>query len=70
MARGYLPTPYPTLELLCAWREMGGRVSITSDCHDRKDVDCYFAESVALLEQAGFRSRWILTENGFAEVAL
>ena len=54
MARGYLDTPYPALPLLCAWREMGGRVTITSDCHDLRYLDHAFESTQTLLKQAGF----------------
>lgn len=56
MARGYLPTPYPTLELLCAWREMGGKVAVTSDCHDYRLLAHAFDVAVDLMKEAGFRS--------------
>ena len=56
MARGYLPTPYPTLELLCAWREMGGRITLTSDCHDRRYLAHAFPQAAALARQAGWRT--------------
>jgi len=56
MARGYLPTPYPTRTLLCAWREMGGRVTVTSDCHDARYLDFAFEQALALIRGAGFQS--------------
>lgn len=56
MARGYLTTPYPTLELLCAWRELGGRITLTSDCHDRRYLAHAFPQAAALAQQAGFRT--------------
>ena len=56
MARGYLTTPYPTLELLCAWRELGGRITLTSDCHDRRYLVHAFPRAAALARQAGFRT--------------
>lgn len=56
MARGYLPTPYPTPELLCAWRELGGQITLTSDCHDRRYLAHAFPEAAALARQAGFRT--------------
>lgn len=56
MARGYLPTPYPTPELLGAWREMGGRVTLTSDCHNRLLLDFAFEEGLALLRRLGYQS--------------
>lgn len=56
MARGYLTTPYPTLELLCAWRELGGSITLTSDCHDRRYLAHAFPKAAALARQAGFRT--------------
>ena len=55
MARGYLPTPYPTFELLCAWREMGGDVTLASDCHDRALLAFGYAEAEALVRKAGYK---------------
>ena len=60
MARGYLPTPYPMRELLCAWREMGGRVTVTSDCHDARYLDYAFEQALALIRGADFQSIEIL----------
>ena len=56
MARGYLTNPYPTLELLCAWHELGGQITLTSDCHDRRYLAHAFPEAAALARQAGFRT--------------
>ena len=56
MARGFLPTPYPTPEVLYAWREMGGRVTLTSDCHDCRYLHYAFDTAEALLKEAGFRT--------------
>lgn len=55
MARGYMTTPYPTLELLGAWREMGGEVTITSDCHMADYLDFGFDTAMKLLCRAGYR---------------
>ncbi len=54
MARGYLDTPYPTLEILCAWREMGGEVTLSSDCHDRRLLTYAYDEALALIRKAGY----------------
>ena len=56
IARGYIPDPYPTQELLNAWREMGGKVTITSDCHDFNNLTCAFDQAYAMIKQAGFKS--------------
>ena len=55
MARGYMEKPYPTLELLGAWREMGGDVTITSDCHNAGYLDFGFDTAMKLLCRAGYR---------------
>ena len=56
IARGYRDDPYPTAELLGAWREMGGRTTITSDCHDAAKLDCAFERAAELLRQTGYRT--------------
>ena len=56
LARGYLSTPYPTLELLCAWREMDGKITLTSDCHDARYLNHAFDAALSLIQKAGFRS--------------
>jgi histidinol-phosphatase (PHP family) len=55
MARGYMEKPYPTLELLGAWREMGGEVTITSDCHNAEYLNYGFDAAMKLLCRAGYR---------------
>ena len=56
MARSGMPGPYPTLELLTLWRELGGRVTITSDCHDARLLDFGFDTALSLLKEAGYTS--------------
>ncbi len=72
MARGYLDTPYPTRELLGAWYEMGGRITITSDCHDAKNLAYAFPEAVKLAKDCGFTSAFRLGTGKqlFEEVTL
>ena len=68
IARGYTDAPYPQMEFLQELKRCGFGALITSDCHDRNYLDCYFDEARELLTAAGFRSRWILTDGGFCEV--
>jgi len=72
MARGYLDNPYPTRELLGAWHEMGGRITITSDCHLADNLDCAYPEAVKLVEECGFRSVFMLGTGDelYEEIAL
>lgn len=60
MARGYMKEPFPSRELLGAWRELGGEVTITSDCHDAALLDFGFAEAMRLLAQTGYTRVWRL----------
>lgn len=70
IARGYRTSPYPQLEFLKEFQRCGFGAVITSDCHDKNFIDCFYEESAALLREAGFDSKWILTAEGFMEVAL
>ena len=70
ISRGYRTTPYPQLAFLKEFYRCGFGVVITSDCHDKTYLDCAYDEAAALIKQAGFRSRWVLTKDGFKEVAL
>jgi len=56
MARGALHEPYPSRELLLAWREMGGEVTLTSDCHDAVYLDYGFEREWKALKALGYRS--------------
>lgn len=70
IARGYRTTPYPQFEFLKEFKECGFGAVITSDCHDKEFIDCYYKESRELLLNAGFNSQWVLTKDGFKEVEI
>lgn len=70
IARGYKKLPYPAMPFLKEFFACGYGAIITSDCHNKDFLDCHFDEARALLEEAGFKTRFILTEKGFSEVAL
>lgn len=70
ISRGYMSSPYPSLEFMKEFNRSGFGVVITSDCHDRKYLDSFYEESRKLLAAAGFKSKWLLTDNGFVEVEL
>lgn len=70
VARGYRTAPYPQMEFMKEFRNCGYGAVITSDCHDKNFVDCFFEESRLLLQEAGFTNRWLLTDDGFEEVEL
>ena len=60
MARGYLSWPYPQRRWLVAWREAGGRVLISSDCHDAEKLDFGYDAARAAVVAAGYREVWAL----------
>lgn len=70
ISRGYRTAPYPQMEFLKEFQRCGFGVLITSDCHDKAFLDCYYEEAAALIRQAGFQTKWILTKGGFKEVSL
>jgi len=70
IARGYRTSPYPQMELLKELKKCDFGAVITSDCHDKRFVDCYFEEARQLLTEVGFESQWILTDTGFCEVGI
>ena len=54
MARGYLPEPYPSLELLTLLREQNVPVTINSDAHQSRHVDYAFEQAAAHAKKAGY----------------
>lgn len=72
MARGYLDTPFPTRELLGAWRELGGQITITSDCHDPALLQYGFDAAAELAKSVGYaHARMLGTKDElWEEIAL
>ena len=70
ISRGYRTAPYPQMEFLKEFCRLGFGAVITSDCHDKRFIDCYYDEARALLAEAGFKTKWLLTDKGFKEVEL
>ena len=58
IARGYRTAPYPGAAMLRRVRECGGRIILTSDCHNADFLDCHFAEAAALARTCGFKTAW------------
>ena len=70
IARGYRTSPYPSPALLCHLKDIGGRVIVTSDCHNKDHLTCWYNEAAALLKACGFTHTLILRKCGFVEEAL
>ena len=67
VSRGYRSMPYPSERLLKALREMGGKITITADCHNAADIAFGYEEAGEYAKSCGFEKIWILTDSGFAE---
>lgn len=70
ISRGYRKTPYPDPFLLRQIRARGGEILISSDCHDGRFLSQGFLDAAELAIACGFTHTQVLTESGFASVAL
>lgn len=70
VARGYRSSYYPQKEILKRLKECGFGATVSTDCHNKDFLDFHFPEAEEYLREAGFKSKFILTENGFSEVEL
>lgn len=64
LARGYDTKPYPAEFIVDAWRDLGGHITLTSDCHDARYLDCAFDETQAWLKSRGWTSALRLSGRG------
>ena len=70
IARGLRTLPYPSMPLLSMIAEKGGRIVLTSDCHDAANLGFAFAETRELLRRVGFKETWHFTKDGFVASGL
>ncbi len=70
IARGYRKMPYPSLFIIKELKKLGFKAIISSDCHNKNMLDCCFDMAIDLLKEAGYKERYILTENGFVPILL
>ena len=63
MARGMRSVPYPSKEILLMIKEYGGKVILSSDCHDKNYLGFAFGEAEKLAIECGFCE--LITEIGF-----
>lgn len=67
IARGQRKTPYPHKTLLKYIYDHGGKICLNSDCHNKEMLDCYYQESLELIQSCGFTTMMELTKDGFVE---
>ena len=51
LGRGYKPTPYPAPFILDEMKAQKCKLLITTDCHNKDQLDCGFAEAVELIRR-------------------
>lgn len=64
-ARGYRTIPYPAPTILKELNRIGGRVLITSDCHNNMLLDFGFQNSLDLARETGFKEVQIFNGKEF-----
>ena len=70
IARGYRKEPYPAPFLLSALKDLGAKIVLGSDCHQKEKMDFWFEEGKEYLRNCGYTERYILTKEGFVPVPL
>ena len=70
MARGYRTTPYPDIFLIKELKRLGFGAVISTDCHDKRNLDYGYEEAEMLLKKCGFKERFVLTKNGFEGIEI
>lgn len=70
IGRGKRTFPYPSQRVLKKITELGGKITISSDCHDKDHLDCYFSECEAIAKKCGFDEVYFLTSKGFTPINL
>ena len=63
ISRGWRTTPYPSTFLLERLRDLGAPIVLTSDCHDKNWLDCYFNEAKDMLSALGFKELFYFEEG-------
>ena len=65
IARGYMDTPYPSLEFLSILHEYNVPVTINSDAHDKENLDFWFDEAREYIKKAGYTETAFYTSGSF-----
>jgi histidinol-phosphatase (PHP family) len=60
MARHGAAIPYPTPELLAYWRQIGGQVILSADCHQAEQIAFGYERAAHMVREAGFKKAAML----------
>lgn len=70
MARGLRSLPYPSIACLKRIHDKGGRVILTSDCHNKNKLLFGFEETKAMLRSCGFKEQMYFDGGMFLPTSL
>ncbi len=70
MARGLRTSPYPSEELLFQLKCVGGKVMLSSDCHDMTKLAYRFNEMHKYLRDIGFTEMYTMSGSGFVRESI
>ena len=65
ISRGYRTSPYPSKAILKRIAELGGRVTVTTDCHNAEFLLCAYDESIEYAKECGFNELWYPKNGNF-----
>ncbi len=65
IARGYKTIPYPAPFIMKELKMMGCDIVLTSDCHNKKQLDCAFLETIEYIKDCGFDEILYLKDGKF-----
>ena len=64
MSRGARSIPYPTPEILKMIKDNGGKITVSSDCHDKNYLDYAFDKAEEFAKEYGFTEYGIICTDG------
>lgn len=70
IARGYRRLPYPAPVFLHRIAERRGRITLSSDSHDRENLLYGFSDACKILRACGISSVWVMGKSGWREVGI
>lgn len=70
ISRGYCTKPYPSVPFLRYIAEQGGRVMLSSDAHDKKNLLYGFSEAVEYARASGVKTLCVMTKDGWKGEAI
>ncbi len=68
MSRGFRSEPYPHKNLLKRICETGGKIIVTSDCHNKENILFGFERAYEIAKECGFKTYTILQHRKFINI--